>query len=247
MKKCVECGEEKGAGDFYKARGNRDGLHSLCKLCYLKGCKKRYAANPQEIKDRSKKWRLDNPDRYKLMKHKYYVANFERHKEKNLAWRLANPEKKRAADREWRLKNQERKSNNDKLWRLNNIDKAKQNQRNGHVKRTHGITQEQYEVMLGNQGGVCAICGAGQPSCGHKHFAIDHCHTTGKIRALLCFHCNTAIGHFKEDAEVMQRAIRYLEYFESGGGGSGRIAFLLTQGAEAQEKTDATDGNEKVH
>jgi len=69
----------------------------------------------------------------------------------------------------------------------------------------YGITPEQLAEMVITQEGRCKICE--QPS---PNLSIDHCHTTGVVRGLLCRSCNTAIGHFRDDPEVMQRAIEYL-------------------------------------
>jgi hypothetical protein len=61
------------------------------------------------------------------------------------------------------------------------------------LKRRHGITLEQYEAMLLSQNGLCAICGH-PPDVGvNKRLHVDHDHATGKIRGLLCMHCNHSI------------------------------------------------------
>ena len=57
------------------------------------------------------------------------------------------------------------------------------------LKARYGITLEDYEAMFARQGGCCVICG----ESGHK-LVVDHNHETGKVRALLCHHCNTMIG-----------------------------------------------------
>lgn len=64
--------------------------------------------------------------------------------------------------------------------------------------------------MLDAQQNKCAICGT-DASEFNKAFAVDHCHTTGKVRGLLCWHCNTSIGKFKDDVLLLQRAIDYLQ------------------------------------
>ena len=45
-----------------------------------------------------------------------------------------------------------------------------------------------------------------------KSLAVDHCHTTGEVRGLLCFGCNTALGRFKDDPTLLKNAIKYLQY-----------------------------------
>ena len=76
-----------------------------------------------------------------------------------------------------------------------------------------GLTVQQYERLFTNQNGLCAICK--QPECTVrngkiKKLAVDHDHVTGKVRGLLCSHCNTAIGLFKDDIATMSLAVAYL-------------------------------------
>lgn len=62
-----------------------------------------------------------------------------------------------------------------------------------------------------NQKG-CSICGTRFKSDKDKH--IDHCHITGVIRGQICFACNMALGHFKDDITVVKSALSYLEKFK---------------------------------
>ncbi len=82
--------------------------------------------------------------------------------------------------------------------------------RNANLKAKYGIGVEDYEKMLEAQRHGCAICRATQCASGGS-LAVDHCHRTGKVRGLLCFKCNTAIGKFNDSAELLARAARYLE------------------------------------
>jgi hypothetical protein len=86
-------------------------------------------------------------------------------------------------------------------------------QRNGELKRNFGISYAEYLVMLDAQQNKCAIC-ASDASEFDKAFAVDHCHTTGKVRGLLCWHCNTSIGKFKDDIGLLQRAVEYLRVYK---------------------------------
>lgn len=70
--------------------------------------------------------------------------------------------------------------------------------------------------MFEKQNGVCAICkkpetAKKQSGNGIKRLSVDHDHTTGAIRGLLCMYCNTALGKFKDDIEILKSAIVYLE------------------------------------
>lgn len=71
----------------------------------------------------------------------------------------------------------------------------------------YGITPERFREMLAKQDGRCAIC-LGQP--GIKGLAVDHCHSTGAVRGLLCGRCNTAIGLLREDPVIFRAAMDYL-------------------------------------
>ncbi len=76
----------------------------------------------------------------------------------------------------------------------------------------YGITLDDYDRMFAAQGGVCAICS--QPASGGIKAAsrlhVDHCHTTGKVRALLCSTCNLGVGYFADDPDRMIAAAAYL-------------------------------------
>ena len=73
------------------------------------------------------------------------------------------------------------------------------------LKSKYGMTLEEYDDMSIEQGGRCAICN----QTGAKLF-VDHDHTTGNVRGLLCHLCNCGIGFFREDTSSMHSAIRYL-------------------------------------
>ena len=76
-----------------------------------------------------------------------------------------------------------------------------------------GFTQEEFEQKLEEQGGLCAICGAGKPSSKSLH--ADHCHETKTKRGVLCQKCNMAIGLFSDNTELMERAIMYLNQYKT--------------------------------
>jgi hypothetical protein len=74
-----------------------------------------------------------------------------------------------------------------------------------HLRRRYGIGQKDFEELLDEQGGVCAICGTPDP----EH--VDHDHVTGWIRGILCFNCNGGLGQFRDDVEYLAKAITYLK------------------------------------
>lgn len=76
------------------------------------------------------------------------------------------------------------------------------------LERMFGGTHLQYNVMLKQQNGGCAICGG--INANGTRLAIDHCHKTGKNRGLLCGRCNLALGGFYDDVNILASAIKYL-------------------------------------
>ena len=75
---------------------------------------------------------------------------------------------------------------------------------------------EQYTQMLENQQHKCAICGYLAPenaTCTEKLY-VDHDHSNGNVRGLLCMNCNSALGHFKENLTILKNAVNYLENYE---------------------------------
>lgn len=75
--------------------------------------------------------------------------------------------------------------------------------------RKYGLTQEQFDQLLASQGGRCAACGTAEP--GARGWNIDHCHRSGKVRALLCQPCNTMAGLAREDPAVLRALAEWLE------------------------------------
>jgi hypothetical protein len=81
--------------------------------------------------------------------------------------------------------------------------------RKSYLKRTYGITVEQYDTLLAAQSGLCAICGSAGRDDISLH--VDHDHATGAIRGLLCFRCNNALGDFDDDSARFYAAAEYLD------------------------------------
>jgi|ERR1017187_7892677 hypothetical protein len=74
------------------------------------------------------------------------------------------------------------------------------------------LTIEQYDEMLRQQDYKCAICRRDTPNKKQNtHWAVDHDHTTGKVRGLLCQNCNQGLGKFKDNKILLEEAIKYLQ------------------------------------
>jgi hypothetical protein len=78
-----------------------------------------------------------------------------------------------------------------------------------HNLKKYGLSIEQYDKMVEDQQGKCKICKASENIRDFKLF-VDHCHSTGNVRGLLCHNCNAGLGHFRDSQDILQAAIRYL-------------------------------------
>lgn len=89
--------------------------------------------------------------------------------------------------------------------------KRSRNSHEKHLLATYGITADEYQALYKHQGGRCYICR--RATGARKRLAVDHCHTTGMVRGLLCGTCNRkVIGHLRDDPEALRRAAEYLEH-----------------------------------
>lgn len=98
-------------------------------------------------------------------------------------------------------------------WYRNNPEKAKEQRL-----RRYKITLLEYNQLREAQDYRCACCGRhetaveqGRSKTPDTALNVDHCHTTGKVRGLLCVNCNTLLGKSKDDISVLESAIRYLK------------------------------------
>ena len=99
-----------------------------------------------------------------------------------------------------------------KRWKAANPDKVKAYQRKQHLKRIYGIAPEDYDRMLEKQDGKCAICRTTKQKGGRfERFCVDHDHSTGAVRDLLCYDCNFALGKFNDNIGNLEAAIHYLK------------------------------------
>lgn len=78
------------------------------------------------------------------------------------------------------------------------------------LSRTYGMTASDVEALLAEQGGKCAACGTSEVKS-RKGWHIDHCHSSGKVRGILCHNCNSSLGHAKDSIHVLRSLISYLE------------------------------------
>lgn len=133
---------------------------------------------------------------------------------------LENQEKILAYQREYRISHKEeylkycrahrsRINANLKRYRDENPDRAK-----GYMLKRYGITFEQWNSMLVEQGNACAICK--NEFVSRKQVQVDHCHVTGTTRKLLCSKCNMLVGFLEGPEQLLNTARAYIIAFHSG-------------------------------
>lgn len=125
------------------------------------------------------------------------------------AWRKKNPEKRKQHFQTAYAKNKEKMNEASLAWQQANPEKKKAMQRKVRLKK-FGITIEEYDRMFIQQKGCCASCETHQDQC-ERTLAVDHCHATGKVRGLLCFNCNAALGLLKDNIDTICKLATYLQ------------------------------------
>lgn len=125
----------------------------------------------------------------------YFKKNYEEHREERRA-------KQRIYYQEHRLEIIE--------YNKRRYKEYKPVKRAGDVRRRYGLSLQDYNRMMEDQKGRCAICGELPTKGKGNTLHVDHNHKTGKIRQLLCHNCNLSIGYAKENTEILQSMIEYL-------------------------------------
>lgn len=121
-----------------------------------------------------------------------------RRREEKRQWYQANRESILAYGRRWRDENKDKQRAN--------YQRRKSAYRARAIKSEYGIDVSQFDAMRESQNGACAICL--EPFTKMPH--VDHCHSTGKVRALLCPDCNIGLGRFKDNPSRLEAAAAYL-------------------------------------
>jgi hypothetical protein len=154
-----------------------------------------YYRNKKKILARRKKFRQEHPE---------VVREWNKKGMRN--WRAKHRDAYNRSQKQYREKNKEKLRAQRKRRYAETYDPKKRRAEVIQVK--WGLTTKMYQAMSKSQKHRCAICGCKKNG---KHFAVDHCHKTEKIRGLLCSSCNLAISHFKENIAILKNAILYLK------------------------------------
>ena len=146
----------------------------------------------------------------KEQKQAWYQNNRELSIKRAKQYRLDHPEWAIEVDKN------ENRSEFAKSWRKRNPEAAKENAEHQSLLRrfsNHGLTLDQYHSLVEKQDFRCIVCSVvPDDSYGGSHdgFHIDHDHVSGRVRGLLCKHCNVGIGMLKDSEEVLLSAVEYL-------------------------------------
>lgn len=94
-------------------------------------------------------------------------------------------------------------------------EKGRAVRRGVNLKARYGLSQADYDALLSEQGGACAICAGLDPRSRYGKFHVDHCHQTGKVRGLLCGRCNGLLGKMGDTLGGVARFVAYLQQAET--------------------------------
>jgi hypothetical protein len=159
-------------------------------------------------RENSRRHRERNRERVREQNRLRYAADPERGRARQRRWKECNPERALDLARETRAR---RKASGAPTWKELNPDRSRAIT-DRYVLKGYGLTPAAYDALFVAQGGLCAICRSADT--GHKRakrMFVDHCHTTGVVRGLLCNYCNIMLGAAKDSHERLRCAASYLE------------------------------------
>lgn len=158
---------------------------------------------------KAQRYRRRHPEKIAAYKKEYK----EKYPERIIAYNQANKDKIMAARKRWAEANPEKV----RLQRAKanaarpKGEAAKATIGRNYYERKYGITYDEVQAMREQQGNRCMICGNEfDVSNRHTTYSVDHCHTEGHVRGLLCGSCNKGLGQFKDDPQLLANAIKYL-------------------------------------
>lgn len=144
---------------------------------------------PEQRREYDRRWRAANRAREREVHRDYYNRN----KAQLAAKRQLEPEKYIERDRKYYDTHRDEYHKRSAVYRKT---------------KRYGLMSGEYETMWANQQGKCPICTTDLSR--DKRTNIDHCHATGKVRALLCGHCNRGLGLFRDNSEILRNAANYI-------------------------------------
>lgn len=188
LKYCGACKQVLLKELFNKNRSTKDGFADWCKQCMVVY---------------QRQWEQENQ---KKMQH--YRKE----------WEIQNKQRRQAQHQQWYQDNKESASTQMKIWYSDNRNKVLKTQKEYELKNKYNLSLDDYYKKFDEQNGLCAICG--QPEVLRTNevinlLAVDHDHTTGEVRALLCRCCNLALRNIKENIKIAESMISYLKKYKN--------------------------------
>lgn len=204
IKRCARCREFKSLDHFSRRKQANDGLHPYCKECDSAYKKSKYAYIAPPL--RGCAWCGDQFQ--PKQRHGIYccVKCKDSAKSQKQSDRVAEGKIGRVCrcGEDISGRRGDAKFCSERCRRQEKYPERIHKKRAYELRTKYGITPEQYQGMLQEQEGKCGIC------LNVGKLNVDHCHETSKVRGLLCDNCNQALGKFKDDLNILERAANYL-------------------------------------
>ena len=184
QKTCSRCKSRKTIDQFGKDKYNSDGLNGRCKTC---------------VKQMNDKYRSSDPEKFKKINRE---SLSRRRKEKYVKVKATGgtcSKCKTAYGPENFYKNKNSSTGRDSWCKPCRMEYT--------TLKTYSITKEQFDELKAAHNGFCAICKI------ESKLFIDHNHSSGSVRGLLCLSCNFGLGHFKDSEALLLSAIEYLKIY----------------------------------
>lgn len=137
-----------------------------------------------------------------------YHREWARKNRAKIAAKRKTPEH-RAKIRAYRAKNRELFCQREAKWRRDHPEQTAAMYRAYRMKTEYRITEKRYQRLAATQGWLCVICDDKPNERGEK-LVVDHDHSTGEVRGLICRRCNTGLGYFRDNPNFLRHAVHYL-------------------------------------
>lgn len=160
---------------------------------------------PEQKKEYHKAYYESNKEKYLRMSNDNYYAN----RDENIRKRKEYYWKHKDEREEYRKQYYHTHKNDNKEYRKNYVITHRRETKNRALLRNYGITVDEYDTMVKEQDGKCAICG----KIPENWLVVDHNHLTGKVRKLLCPLCNIVLGQANDNIDLLNKMIEYLKTF----------------------------------
>lgn len=152
--------------------------------------------------------------RCKACRHEYAVMKYAENREERIKYSVEWKKNNRLHVNNWNKEDKEKDPEKYKKWSKDYRDRLGEKRNAMEISRRRGIMVEKYYEMIEQQDNRCAICNEKEKRTAKNKIlklCVDHDHATGKVRQLLCHDCNTGLGKFKDNQDLLQSAIDYLK------------------------------------